>query len=75
MIVIKKNTLKLANGQMEGFKIMDYRYDEGLRIRKNNLCPTLTTRGKQSISGVPLIYRDGKLRFITEKRSMEIDGI
>lgn len=70
----KENTLKLANGQMEGFKIMDYRYDEGLRIRKNNLCPTLTTRGRQSISGVPLIYRDGKLRFITENEAWKLMG-
>lgn len=60
----KKNTFALANGEIEGFKIMDYRYDEGLRIRENNLCPTLTTRGSQSISGVPIIYNNKSLRFI-----------
>ena len=67
-------TNKLLNGYFNDLKIMDYRYDEGLRIRKNNLCPTLTTRGKQSISGVPIIYRYKKLRFITPKECWRFMG-
>lgn len=69
-----ENTNKLLDGYYNDFKIMDYRYDEGLRIRKNNLCPTLTTRGKQSISGVPIIYNNKILRFITEKECWRLMG-
>lgn len=68
------NTNKLLDGYFNTFKVMDYRYDEGLRIRKNNLCPTLTTRGKQSISGVPIIYNNKTLRFITEKECWRLMG-
>lgn len=69
-----ENTNKLLDGYFDDFKIMDYRYDEGLRIRKNNLCPTLTTRGKQSISGVPIIYKNKQLRFITPKECWRLMG-
>ena len=67
-------TKKLINGELSGFKVMDYRYDEGLRVRKNELCPTLTTRGKQSISGVPIFYENGILRFITPLESWRLMG-
>jgi len=70
----KENTLLIANFKYDNFAIMDYRYDEGLRIRKNNLCPTLTTRGKQSISGVPIIYNKKTLRFITPKECWRLMG-
>lgn len=70
----KENTFKLANGLYNDFAIADYRYDEGLRIRKNNLCPTLTTRGKQSLSGVPIIYKDKTMRFITSKECWRLMG-
>lgn len=45
------------------FSIADYRYDIGLRIRKNNLCPCFTVKvGGTSISGNPLIVKlDGKV--------------
>ncbi|WP_373845654.1 DNA cytosine methyltransferase, partial [Clostridium sp.] len=56
----KEDTLKLINSEFNNLLIMDYRYDEGLRIRKNNLCPTLTTRGRSSVSGVPIIYDNKK---------------
>ena len=58
-----QETKELINGEVNEFKIMDYRYDEGLRIRRNNLCPTLKTTGK-ALSGVPIINNKGKLRFI-----------
>lgn len=69
-----QETNDLLKGKCTDFKIMDYRYDEGLRIRKNNLCPTLTTRGKQSVSGVPIIYNNRKLRFITPKECWRLTG-
>ena len=38
----------------------DYRYDEGLRIRKNGLCPTLTCKvGSSSLSSNPFIIFKG----------------
>lgn len=69
-----EETNKLINGEFKHFKIMDYRYDEGLRVRLNNLCPTLTTRGKQSISGTPIIYINQKLRFLTAKEHWRLMG-
>lgn len=39
------------------FKIADFRYDEGVRIRKDGLCPTLASGNTGSgLSGQPLIY-------------------
>jgi DNA (cytosine-5)-methyltransferase 1 len=70
-----ESTRKVVNKEYNENLIMDYRYDEGLRIRKNNLCPTLTTRGKSSISGVALIYRpDDRLRFITPLECWRLMG-
>lgn len=69
------STQKVLNKEFKEKLVMDYRYDEGLRIRINNLCPTLTTRGKQSVSGVPLIYHPEKeLRFITPLESWKLMG-
>lgn len=70
----KENTVKLMNGEIKGLQIMDYRYDEGLRIRQNKLCPTLTTRGRQSISGVPIIYQNKQLRFMHELECWRLMG-
>lgn len=70
-----KETKEIINGEIDEFKIMDYRYDEGLRIRKNNLCPTLTTRGKSSISGVPIINYKGIQRFITPTECFKLMGL
>jgi DNA (cytosine-5)-methyltransferase 1 len=69
----KEDTLKLINSEFNNLLIMDYRYDEGLRIRKNNLCPTLTTKGR-SLSGVPIIYDNKKLRFITPLECWRLMG-
>ena len=44
--------------QKEIALIMDYRYDEGVRPRKEMICPCITTRGgggQLCSSGVPLI--------------------
>ena len=70
----KVDTFNLINGSIEGFRIMDYRYDEGLRIRQNKLCPTLTTKGRQSISGVPIIYQNKQLRFMHELECWRLMG-
>ena len=69
------NTFKLLDGKIEGFRIMDYRYDEGLRIRKNNICPTLTTKGKASLSGTPIIYNNGHLRFLSTREYFKLMGL
>lgn len=69
------DTEKILNREFNESLIMDYRYDEGLRIRKNNICPTLTTRGRQSVSGVPIIYHPNKpLRFITPLECWRLMG-
>lgn len=70
----KETTNLLTRGKYQDLLIMDYRYDEGLRVRRNNLCPTLTTRGRQSISGVPIINKEGRLRFITERECFRFMG-
>ena len=44
--------------QKEIVVIMDFRYDEGVRPRKEKICPCITTRsggGSLGSSGVPLI--------------------
>lgn len=69
-----ESTNKILDGYFDDFKVMDYRYDEGLRIRKHGLCPTLTTRGKQSISGVPIFLKDNTLRFLTPRESWRLMG-
>ena len=69
------DTFNIIEGKFKGFKIMDYRYDEGLRIRKNNLCPTLTTRGRGGLSGTPIIYNDGDMRFLSEREYFRLMGL
>ena len=71
----ESKTKQLIDGDVLEFQVMDYRYDEGLRVRANKLCPTLTTRGKQSISGVPIFYENGRLRFITPLECWRLMGI
>ena len=71
----KVDTFNLINGSIEGFRIMDYRYDEGLRIRKNNLCPTLTTKGTGSLSSTPIIYNNGDFRFLTPREYLKLMGM
>lgn len=68
------DTKKLINGIYKEFAILDCRFDEGLRIRKNELSPTLCTRGRQSISGIPIVYKNKKLRFLTEKEYFRLMG-
>ena len=44
--------------QKEIVMIMDFRYDEGVRPRKELICPCITTRyegGGSSLSGCPLV--------------------
>ena len=71
----KEDTFNLINGNIEGFRIMDYRYDEGLRIRKNNLCPTLTTKGTSSLSATPIIYNNGDFRFLSAREYLKLMGM
>ena len=71
----KEDTFNLINGNIEGFRIMDYRYDEGLRIRKNNLYPTLTTKGLGSLSSTPIIYNNGDFRFLSARECFRLMGM
>ena len=46
----------LTTQDRHGILVGDYRYDEGLRIRKNNLCPCITCKvGSSSLSGNPFV--------------------
>lgn len=43
----------------EDFKIVDFRYDDGIRQRKNNICPTLSAKKSEGgLSGCPIISED-----------------
>jgi len=45
------------NSDVPYFQVADYRYDEGLRIRKDEVCPTLKARNREKdLSGSPIIY-------------------
>lgn len=67
-------TNKIINNEINEFKIMDYRYDEGLRIRKDNICPTLTTKSSSSMNGTPIVYKNQKLRSLTPKECFRLMG-
>ena len=52
------------------FKIADFRYDEGIRPRKDGTCPTLTSsqKGGQGLSGCPIIkHQQDRVTNINEK--------
>lgn len=52
---VKHNIKNIEN--IEEKRVGDFRYDEGFRIRKNNLSPTLTSKvGSSSLSANPLIF-------------------
>lgn len=69
-----KDTEDLLDGILDGFCCLDYRMDEGLRIRKNALCPTLTTRNCNLLTNVPIFYHRRKLRFLTENEYWRLMG-
>lgn len=52
-----KSYIKKAFLPINELVVADYRYDEGLRIRKDNNCPTLTTKNSigGGLSGFPLL--------------------
>lgn len=61
--------------------VADYRYDEGLRIRKNGLSPCLTTLiGTSSLSGNTLLikndteHKDSKIRKLTPCETWRLMG-
>lgn len=68
------STNQILDGRLDGFHVMDYRYDEGLRIRKHGLCPTLTSKSKESVSGVPIILQNKILRFLTPRDTWKLMG-
>ena len=43
----------------QSLQVADYRYDEGLRVRKNGLSPAITTQtGRESLSGNTLLIKN-----------------
>ena len=61
--------------------VADYRYDEGLRMRKNGLSPCLTTQiGRSSLSGNILLiknnteHKDSKIRKLTPCEAWRLMG-
>jgi DNA (cytosine-5)-methyltransferase 1 len=69
------DTIILLNNHFnKDFIVLDYRMDEGLRIRKDNICPTITTRGRTSLTNTPIVYINRKLRFLTEKEHFKLMG-
>jgi DNA (cytosine-5)-methyltransferase 1 len=56
-------------------KIADYRYDEGLRIRKNNISPTVRSEYKsQDHSKSALLIKDAKIRRLTPLECERLQG-
>lgn len=70
----KVETILLLEGKILTFEILDYRMDVGLRIRKNKLCPTITTRNPTCLTNVPLVYKNRKLRFLETKECWRLMG-
>lgn len=77
-----ESMLTLTSQDRHDILVGDYRYDEGLRIRKNNLCPCITRKtGSTSLSNNPFVIynvkqatmQDGnrQSKIICEQRSDE----
>ena len=80
-IKFKKNnyyedSLKILNNKLskDKFYTLDLRYDEGFRIRKNDVLPTITTKNYTSRTSTPLIYYNGILRGLTPKECLKFMG-
>jgi len=76
----KNNTLSICNSLLNkkcniDFLVADYRYDEGIRIRKDNISPCLSTKSiSTSLSGKPLVILNGRLRTLTPYEILRITG-
>ena len=53
--------------------VHDFRYDEGLRGRVENISPTLTTKAVNSLSGIPLI-ETVRIRRLTPREYWRLMG-
>ena len=77
-----KNDTKISedvfSGKMGDKLVGDFRYDKGIRIRKNGKAPTLTCRASSSFSGTPIIFekKNGEMtaRNLTEKETFRLMG-
>ena len=74
-IWINDKTINHMNIEVpKGRYLADFRYDDGLRIRKDLIWPCLTTKTSTSISGTPLLIKDGKIGYITTEERFLIQG-
>lgn len=54
--------------------IADYRQDEGLRIREDNLSPTLQARAREDKYGVPMVKNQNSIRRLTPIECERLQG-
>ena len=72
-----KKFKKYSFNENKNFEIADFRYDEGLRIRKDNICPCLTCKvGCSSLSATPYIinHKEKWIRNIDLEECFKIMG-
>lgn len=58
----------------EEITVHDFRYDEGFRNRKEQICPTLTTHHGGGISGMPFIKKNMRIRKLTPLECWRLMG-
>lgn len=63
--------------QREVIMMLDFRYDEGARPRKELICPCITTRGgcNESVSGVPLVIEKWTQSESNKQQSKDISSV
>ena len=55
--------------------VCDFRYDEGVRVKKDNICPTLCASNKLSISNLPIIIDNAEVyRYLTPVECFRLMG-
>ena len=65
----------LTGQDIHGVMIGDYRYDEGVRIRKDNICPTIRQEMKgQDVSKSALLFKGTSIRRLTPTECERLQG-
>lgn len=75
---ILKKSEEVFDGKLGEKLVGDFRYDEGIRIRKNGKAPTLTCKAPSNFIGQPIIFekKNDKMtaRNLTEKEVFRLMG-